>query len=62
VHAMIISAQTDAGDLREIARLIDEGRVQPVLERVLPLVEARTAHEMSQSGHVRGKIVLDVAA
>ena len=31
-----------------------------VVETVLPLAEARRAHELSQSGHARGKIVLKV--
>jgi FMN-dependent NADH-azoreductase len=30
------------------------------LERVLPLLEVRRAHELSQGGHTRGKIVLRV--
>jgi len=32
-----------------------------VVETVLPLAEARRAHELSQSGHARGKIVLKAA-
>lgn len=50
----------NAAWLTEIARLIDEGRVRPVIGEVLPLSEARRAHELSQSGHARGKIVLRV--
>jgi len=41
--------------------LIDAGKVKTVVETVLPLAEARRAHELSQSGHVRGKIVLKAA-
>jgi NADPH:quinone reductase-like Zn-dependent oxidoreductase len=51
----------NAGWLTEIARLIDAGRVRPVIGEVLPLAEARRAHELSQSGHARGKIILRVA-
>ncbi len=46
--------------LTEIARLIDEGRVRPVVDTVFPLADTRKAHELSESGHVRGKIVLRV--
>lgn len=53
--------RTKAGDLAEIARLIDEGKVRVAVETVLPLSEARLAHEISQSGHARGKIVLQVS-
>src|SRR6266480_4808444 len=36
------------------------GNVKVVLNRILPLSEARRAHELSQNGHARGKIVLRV--
>jgi NADPH:quinone reductase-like Zn-dependent oxidoreductase len=48
-------------DLAEIAKLIDDGKVKPVVETVLPLREARRAHELSETQHARGKIVLKVA-
>jgi NADPH:quinone reductase-like Zn-dependent oxidoreductase len=50
-----------SSDLAEIGRLIDSGKVKVVIETVLPLAEARRAHELSQSGHARGKIVLKAA-
>jgi NADPH:quinone reductase-like Zn-dependent oxidoreductase len=31
-----------------------------MVNRILPLLEARRAHELSQGGHTRGKIVLRV--
>lgn len=46
--------------LTEIARLIDEGRVRPIIGEVMPLSDARRAHELSQTGHAKGKIVLRV--
>ena len=51
----------NAGQLKEIAGLIDAGRLKPHVETVLPLSKVRKAHELSQGGHVRGKIVLEVA-
>jgi NADPH:quinone reductase-like Zn-dependent oxidoreductase len=50
-----------SADLVEIARLVDSGRVKTVVDTVLPLTEARRAHELSAHGHARGKIVLKVA-
>jgi hypothetical protein len=44
-----------------MARLEDSGKLKPVVETVLPLPDARRAHELSQAGHTRGKIVLRVA-
>jgi NADPH:quinone reductase-like Zn-dependent oxidoreductase len=47
--------------LAEIATLLDAGTVKVNVSDVLPLAEARRAQEMSESGHVRGKVVLNVA-
>ena len=40
--------------------LVDAAKLRPVVETVLPLSDARRAHEISQNGHLRGKIVLRV--
>jgi NADPH:quinone reductase-like Zn-dependent oxidoreductase len=44
-----------------IARLIAEGQIRATIARTFPLREARQAHELSQSGHGRGRIVLHIA-
>jgi NADPH:quinone reductase-like Zn-dependent oxidoreductase len=60
VRGMMCSVQPDGAQLSEIAKLIDSARLRPTIDRILPLSEARRAHELSQNGHVRGKIVLRV--
>src|SRR2546421_389953 len=47
--------------LRTIAQLIGEGHVKPTIARIFSLPEAEQAHELSQSGHGRGRIVLHIA-
>jgi NADPH2:quinone reductase len=47
--------------LEAIARLIERGELKPLVDEVLPLEEVRRAHERLDSGHGRGKIVLQVA-
>ena len=47
--------------LRTIAQLIDKGQVRAVVGKIFPLHEVRQAHELSQTGHGRGRIVLHVA-
>ncbi|MCB0177766.1 MAG: NADP-dependent oxidoreductase [Anaerolineae bacterium] len=47
-------------DLQRIARLIDEGQVKAVVGQTFPLRQVRQAHELSQSGHGRGRIVLQI--
>jgi NADPH:quinone reductase-like Zn-dependent oxidoreductase len=49
-------------ELTEIAKLVDIGKLKPTVETVLPLADARRAHEISQTGHTRGKIVLRVTS
>lgn len=46
--------------LREMARLIDQGKLRSLVDRVLPLADVRQAHERLDSGHGTGKIVLRV--
>ena len=47
-------------DLREIADLMAKGEVRVELSDVIPMNEVQRAHELSESGHVRGKLVLSV--
>lgn len=61
VRALFYAGHPSSSNLAEIAGLIDAGKVKTVVETVLPLAEARRAHELSQSGHARGKIVLKAA-
>ena len=60
VRGMMCSVQPDGAQLRHIAKLIDSAKLRPTIDRILPLSEARRAHELSQNGHVHGKIVLRV--
>ena len=46
--------------LQTIGQVIDAGQVKPVVYRTFPLHEARRAHELSQTGHGRGRIVLRI--
>lgn len=50
----------DAAELEIIAGLIDDGKITPDVSQVLPMAEARRAHEQIETGHTRGKIVLRV--
>jgi NADPH:quinone reductase-like Zn-dependent oxidoreductase len=55
-----VSVRPDPGQLEQIADLINAGKVKPAISKVLPLAQAVQAHKLSQAGHVRGKIVLQV--
>jgi len=61
VRAEVFSSRGDPEQLARIGELVDAGEVRVELAEVLPLSEVRRAHELSESGHTRGKIVLTVA-
>src|SRR5437660_497777 len=60
VRAALLGSQPRGEQLAEIAKIIDSGKLAPVIDRILPLSEARRAHQLSQSGHTHGKIALRV--
>jgi NADPH:quinone reductase-like Zn-dependent oxidoreductase len=43
-----------------VARLHGEGRYRIAVQQVFPLAEAAAAQRLSQEGHVRGKLVLEI--
>jgi NADPH:quinone reductase-like Zn-dependent oxidoreductase len=55
-----VMVHSDATDLTLIGALIYAEEALPTISTVLPLAEAARAHELSQAGHVKGKIVLKV--
>jgi NADPH:quinone reductase-like Zn-dependent oxidoreductase len=55
-----VFVQPNQPQLQELASLADTGKLQPIIEAVLPLAEVARAHEMNQTGHTVGKIVLRI--
>jgi NADPH:quinone reductase-like Zn-dependent oxidoreductase len=51
----------DRQHMERIAELVAEGAVRPLEITHMKLAETAAGHELSQTGHVRGKIVLDIA-
>jgi NADPH:quinone reductase-like Zn-dependent oxidoreductase len=52
------STMGTAGDLLEVLRFVGEGRLRPVVDRTLPLAEARAAQALLADRAQFGKIVL----
>jgi NADPH:quinone reductase-like Zn-dependent oxidoreductase len=46
--------------LSRIAELVAAGEVRVEFAQTMPLDEVQRAHELSESGHTRGKIALTV--
>ena len=62
VRATRVLVEPNADELRRIASLLESGEVRPVIHEELPLSEVGRAHQLSEEGHTRGKIVLRVGA
>lgn len=61
VVSSYVFVRPDGEQLEELAALADDGRLLVDLAEVLPLEEAARAQELSEDGHVRGKLVLRVS-
>jgi NADPH:quinone reductase-like Zn-dependent oxidoreductase len=59
-RAELLITSPKADQLARIGELVAAGKVRVELAEVLPLTEVGRAHELSESGHTRGKIVLTV--
>ena len=59
---MHLRAEPRGGDLDEVTKLLESGKLHPVIEKVFPLEQIADAHRLSETGHVRGKIVLKINA
>jgi len=56
-----LDAHPDAKVLEELAKLIDAGKITPIVSAVMPLADIVKAHQQIASRHTRGKIVLKIA-
>jgi alcohol dehydrogenase len=48
------------GELEKISALIEAGKVRPMIEKVFALEQIAEAHQLSERGHVRGKLVMRI--
>ncbi len=60
VSTAFFSVRPDGSQLAEVASKIDRGEIKVVLENVFELREARAALQLSEAGHVRGKVALRI--
>ena len=61
IHGAPIFSHPDSAELAEITKLIEAGKIKPVVSQVLPLTDAAKANEQAETHHTRGKIVLRIA-
>ncbi len=58
VHAMFFVVTPDSGELAQLAKLVDEGRLRPVVSQAFPLRDGRLAYESAGRPRPPGKTVL----
>ena len=55
-----IASHPDAEDLKEVAQLIDSGKIKPIVTQILPITDAVKAQQQAETHHTRGKVVLRI--
>jgi NADPH:quinone reductase-like Zn-dependent oxidoreductase len=60
IRAQVLLVEADHGGMTAIADLISAGKLSPVIAGTFPLSSAAKAHELGETGHVAGKLVLSV--
>jgi NADPH:quinone reductase-like Zn-dependent oxidoreductase len=56
----MLSSSEDRASLERVTELIDDGRVEPVVDRTFPLDQARAAMLHLEGGRARGKVVVAI--
>ena len=61
VRAELLVMSPKSAQLPRIAELVASGRARVEIAETMPLADVKRAHELSEGGHVRGKLVLTLA-
>lgn len=55
-----VFSHPNSEQLAEITKLIDAGKIKPIVSQVLPLADAAKADAQAETHHTRGKVVLKI--
>ena len=61
IRGISIAVKPDGNELAEITKLIEAGKIKPIVSQVLPLTDAVKASQQAATHHTRGKLVLKIA-
>jgi NADPH:quinone reductase-like Zn-dependent oxidoreductase len=61
IRGTSVWSHPDGNELAEITKLIEAGKIKPMVSTVLPLSEAVKAAQQAETHHTRGKLVLKIA-
>jgi NADPH:quinone reductase-like Zn-dependent oxidoreductase len=62
VRDLFFIMESDGASLAQISKWVEEGKCKPVLDSVFPLEKYEAAFKRLDSGHARGKVVIDLFA
>ena len=61
IRGSSISVKPDGNELAEITKLIEAGKIKPIVSQVVPLADAVKATQQAATHHTRGKLVIKIA-
>jgi 2-desacetyl-2-hydroxyethyl bacteriochlorophyllide A dehydrogenase len=61
IRGASLASHPNSAELDEITKLIEAGKIKPVVTQTLPLSDAAKADAQAETHHTRGKIVLKIA-
>jgi NADPH:quinone reductase-like Zn-dependent oxidoreductase len=61
IRGTSVWSHPDGAELAEITKLIEAGKIKPMVGQVLPLTDAVKASQQAETHHTRGKLVLKIA-
>jgi NADPH:quinone reductase-like Zn-dependent oxidoreductase len=61
IRGASLSSHPNSAELAEVTKLIDAGKIKPIVSQVLHLTDAAKADAQAETHHTRGKIVLKIA-
>lgn len=61
IHYDYIFVHPDVNQLKEAVRMVNEGKIVPVVDRVYKLDQTAEAHDRVETGHCKGKVVIKIS-
>jgi NADPH:quinone reductase-like Zn-dependent oxidoreductase len=61
IRGTSVWSRPEGNQLAEITKLIEAGKIKPIVSEVLPLADAVKAVQQAETHHTRGKLVLKIA-
>lgn len=61
IRGTSVWSHPDGNELAEITKLIEAGKIKPIVSQVFPLSDAVKASKQAETHHTRGKLVLKIA-